>query len=138
MPKTGSVSSPPWARCAPKPAGTKCPAQSRSTVHRKRRTTAESLSCQKSWSQAGRRIEFLITVGSSQNQTVRDEGLEIRRVDGRQFRATTNGHRRNHAVGQRAGTASSLVRSEEHTSELQSLRHLVCRLLLEKKKKTDA
>src|ERR1039458_10194262 len=27
----------------------------------------------------------------------------------------------------------SLTRSEEHTSELQSLRHLVCRLLLEKK-----
>src|SRR5437899_4830186 len=27
------------------------------------------------------------------------------------------------------------IRSEEHTSELQSLRHLVCRLLLEKKKK---
>src|ERR1035441_3173490 len=27
-------------------------------------------------------------------------------------------------------------RSEEHTSELQSLRHLVCRLLLEKKPKT--
>src|SRR5947199_8768854 len=26
-------------------------------------------------------------------------------------------------------------RSEEHTSELQSLRHLVCRLLLEKKKR---
>src|ERR1035441_10826064 len=30
--------------------------------------------------------------------------------------------------------AQSLFRSEEHTSELQSLRHLVCRLLLEKKK----
>src|SRR5262245_63224678 len=29
------------------------------------------------------------------------------------------------------------VRSEEHTSELQSLRHLVCRLLLEKKKKNN-
>src|ERR1035438_10676810 len=28
----------------------------------------------------------------------------------------------------------AIVRSEEHTSELQSLRHLVCRLLLEKKK----
>src|SRR5262245_31526056 len=27
----------------------------------------------------------------------------------------------------------ALLRSEEHTSELQSLRHLVCRLLLEKK-----
>src|ERR1039458_5418384 len=26
-----------------------------------------------------------------------------------------------------------ILRSEEHTSELQSLRHLVCRLLLEKK-----
>src|ERR1035441_10759256 len=31
------------------------------------------------------------------------------------------------------GTVES-ARSEEHTSELQSLRHLVCRLLLEKKK----
>src|SRR5437899_4122571 len=29
--------------------------------------------------------------------------------------------------------SSLLRRSEEHTSELQSLRHLVCRLLLEKK-----
>src|SRR5262245_64529088 len=35
------------------------------------------------------------------------------------------------AVGDRS-------RSEEHTSELQSLRHLVCRLLLEKKKTTAA
>src|SRR3989442_4545773 len=31
--------------------------------------------------------------------------------------------------------ALSCVRSEEHTSELQSRPHLVCRLLLEKKKK---
>src|SRR2546429_8919124 len=30
----------------------------------------------------------------------------------------------------------SAVRSEEHTSELQSRLHLVCRLLLEKKKST--
>src|SRR5258706_1799440 len=29
------------------------------------------------------------------------------------------------------------IRSEEHTSELQSLTNLVCRLLLEKKKKTS-
>src|SRR5258707_8308394 len=41
----------------------------------------------------------------------------------------------------RAGTATSLRsapatrRSEEHTSELQSRQYLVCRLLLEKKKK---
>src|SRR2546422_4403748 len=31
--------------------------------------------------------------------------------------------------------ATSRLRSEEHTSELQSRLHLVCRLLLEKKKK---
>src|SRR5262249_61766805 len=33
--------------------------------------------------------------------------------------------------------ADDVLRSEEHTSELQSLTNLVCRLLLEKKKKTD-
>src|SRR5207244_12811494 len=35
----------------------------------------------------------------------------------------------------KAGTFSVGRRSEEHTSELQSPDHLVCRLLLEKKKK---
>src|SRR2546425_8179107 len=35
-------------------------------------------------------------------------------------------------------TARPGIRSEEHTSELQSLAYLVCRLLLEKKKKTHA
>src|SRR2546422_3195334 len=34
-----------------------------------------------------------------------------------------------------AATLRALVRSEEHTSELQSRLHLVCRLLLEKKKR---
>src|SRR5258706_11066361 len=33
-----------------------------------------------------------------------------------------------------SGALSRFVRSEEHTSELQSLTNLVCRLLLEKKK----
>src|SRR5436305_14048792 len=45
-------------------------------------------------------------------------------------------------VGQTGPTgepgASVTGRSEEHTSELQSRPHLVCRLLLEKKKKTHA
>src|SRR3712207_8298823 len=36
-------------------------------------------------------------------------------------------HRRQHVLGE--------CRSEEHTSELQSRQYLVCRLLLEKKKK---
>src|SRR2546425_4568671 len=34
-------------------------------------------------------------------------------------------------------TTSAQWRSEEHTSELQSLAYLVCRLLLEKKKKKE-
>src|SRR5690348_16838741 len=44
-------------------------------------------------------------------------------------------HRRNvvHALGERARELLEARRSEEHTSELQSPVHLVCRLLLEKK-----
>src|SRR3989441_2324988 len=34
-----------------------------------------------------------------------------------------------------SGMGMAMMRSEEHTSELQSLAYLVCRLLLEKKKK---
>src|SRR5262245_65006710 len=67
------------------------------------------------------------------------------RVDG----AALSRARRTAAPGQprRRGRAAGVtrvnagrrdrLRSEEHTSELQSLRHLVCRLLLEKKKKKE-
>src|SRR5256886_11113316 len=41
-----------------------------------------------------------------------------------------------YAVHDEAGQLLVAVRSEEHTSELQSQSNLVCRLLLEKKKKT--
>src|SRR5947199_6361293 len=44
-------------------------------------------------------------------------------------------HRAALAAGRRS--PPSPPRSEEHTSELQSLRHLVCRLLLEKKKNPE-
>src|SRR3989441_4656497 len=37
-------------------------------------------------------------------------------------------------IGRRHGSRQNGARSEEHTSELQSLAYLVCRLLLEKKK----
>src|SRR5205814_9638824 len=40
----------------------------------------------------------------------------------------------NLVAGSAGRCAQRAARSEEHTSELQSLRHLVCRLLLEKKK----
>src|SRR3712207_7413202 len=49
-----------------------------------------------------------------------------------------NGLRKDHASSETAADAMlghSELRSEEHTSELQSRQYLVCRLLLEKKKK---
>src|SRR5215469_17919260 len=49
------------------------------------------------------------------------------------FRSSIPGPRACHRVA--AATAGRDGRSEEHTSELQSRRDLVCRLLLEKKKK---
>src|SRR3712207_7861536 len=39
------------------------------------------------------------------------------------------------SFSRRARMADGVLRSEEHTSELQSRQYLVCRLLLEKKKK---
>src|SRR2546429_6777655 len=41
------------------------------------------------------------------------------------------------AAGRIRPRATARARSEEHTSELQSRLHLVCRLLLEKKKNYD-
>src|SRR3712207_7686920 len=58
-----------------------------------------------------------------------DGGLH-RPVDGEDVIAVDS-HRRD-AVG---GRLAVQLRSEEHTSELQSRQYLVCRLLLEKKKK---
>src|SRR5262245_25257489 len=58
--------------------------------------------------------------------TVPQGTVEVRRLNGELLR------RFNAQIGGPAVVA--LRRSEEHTSELQSLRHLVCRLLLEKKK----
>src|SRR5260370_29918446 len=53
--------------------------------------------------------------------------------------AGTRSQRRRQGIKSRVlrrGAASRNYRSEEHTSELQSHLNLVCRLLLEKKKKT--
>src|SRR5207253_7446267 len=51
------------------------------------------------------------------------------------FRIVTESIRLSENAGDLAGPVAG--RSEEHTSELQSRGHLVCRLLLEKKKKTN-
>src|SRR3989442_7827079 len=51
--------------------------------------------------------------------------------------AAPGGPRRGGNSPRRAWRAAGRGRSEEHTSELQSRPHLVCRLLLEKKKFRD-
>src|SRR3989441_3794896 len=56
-------------------------------------------------------------------------GIELRR------RRTPPRRGRGRPTTQRGCASGPPTRSEEHTSELQSLAYLVCRLLLEKKKK---
>src|SRR5690625_5961563 len=52
------------------------------------------------------------------------------------FQTTRNPWNLDHVPGgSSGGSAAAVARSEEHTSELQSRGHLVCRLLLEKKTK---
>src|SRR2546425_4539862 len=51
------------------------------------------------------------------------------------MKLTPHTHATQHAAMAVATGLARCVRSEEHTSELQSLAYLVCRLLLEKKKK---
>src|SRR2546425_8157061 len=67
-----------------------------------------------------------------------------RRGGRRRSRGDTRGELFRRPIPQRAVRAYGVVihphsslRSEEHTSELQSLAYLVCRLLLEKKKKKN-
>src|SRR5690625_6144806 len=57
--------------------------------------------------------------------------------DGKMFSTTRLPARSALVTELRSCPTSSKPRSEEHTSELQSRGHLVCRLLLEKKKKTS-
>src|SRR2546430_13339546 len=61
-------------------------------------------------------------------------GIDVGRHRGRAH----EGDRRHVGMGQKLiDGVTGAVRSEEHTSELQSQSNLVCRLLLEKKKRTS-
>src|SRR5690349_23186021 len=82
------------------------------------------------------------TLFRSRDDPGRGHRGERRRQPRRDLRADGSGRRRP-AVERRVARGLGPVRrradaerSEEHTSELQSRRDLVCRLLLEKKKKT--
>src|SRR5690606_40441811 len=73
-------------------------------------------------------------------------GKLVRQSITREFLTMKPGERLRHALEEMGPTfvklgqilATRVDRSEEHTSELQSRENLVCRLLLEKKKKRDA
>ena len=65
-----------------------------------------------------------ITIGSKTTTLILSSSSDI----------TMQGGGGNVGIGTTAATVPLQVRSEEHTSELQSRLHLVCRLLLEKKK----
>src|SRR3712207_7140925 len=77
----------------------------------------------------------------------RAAGVEVQPVVDHLERRRVRAGRAGVQVGDAAGAARRAVaapqlvaggrRSEEHTSELQSRQYLVCRLLLEKKKKTQ-
>src|SRR5438552_13345497 len=71
--------------------------------------------------------------------TRRSSDLRPRPAEGRREAGARDTHRSGH-VGARGSAPSRrrALRSEEHTSELQSPDHLVCRLLLEKKKTKPA
>src|SRR2546429_6161879 len=60
----------------------------------------------------------------------------LRSVTSPAMKSTPAGRSFGRPYGWTFGSRLSKTRSEEHTSELQSRLHLVCRLLLEKKKST--
>src|SRR5262245_19747850 len=85
-----------------------------------------------------------LTRGVATNVNTTAQGPGTGRTATRQHQRADDGSRKS-PTSAMAGQAAALIirrrtfvvvigRSEEHTSELQSLRHLVCRLLLEKKK----
>src|SRR3712207_8968670 len=84
-----------------------------------------------------RSVEVNTAGGSISKLVTGFPGLYIQEVDGCDLVASYDAMRRavDHAR-KRKGPAlvHAHVRSEEHTSELQSRQYLVCRLLLEKKK----
>src|SRR5262245_18793816 len=70
-----------------------------------------------------------LPIGTGHDESAYMAGV-TQRYFGQQMTDWKNGNRKF------GGTMEADSRSEEHTSELQSLRHLVCRLLLEKKKQS--
>src|SRR2546425_12086480 len=77
-----------------------------------------------------RTLAYSQTAGSSASLTPKRSATESRR-----WRAKASTSAARAPSWATMASACAVERSEEHTSELQSLAYLVCRLLLEKKKK---
>src|SRR3989442_5279920 len=77
----------------------------------------------------GRRVQVTLDPGLEIDPALSPDGKLIA------YTAGSPGRMRLYVRQLEGGTPVPVVRSEEHTSELQSRPHLVCRLLLEKKKK---
>src|SRR5687767_15769666 len=80
---------------------------------------------------AGRVRQRVVRQGDARDQEGRQRTVELRGMA--RYRRLVRGQRAQNFVALEAAGGDQ-PRSEEHTSELQSLAYLVCRLLLEKKK----
>src|SRR2546425_6982873 len=83
--------------------------------------------------------KFLLLIAEIHGRDASMRGADKDSSDGRVRDRVSNFHSLSSSlIGRRRhpelGVAALVDRSEEHTSELQSLAYLVCRLLLEKKK----
>src|SRR5437762_10245347 len=90
---------------------------------------------------AARKFHYLVVGGRSLGNEIKNRSVSREGLLTREMRRQGNGCLLPglHLIGDQMPlplTISPDLRSEEHTSELQSPMYLVCRLLLEKKKKT--
>src|SRR5690349_22871984 len=79
---------------------------------------------------------MLVGLGGSEQDVVGSMGTSIVAIDYQTGKLAWK-HRFEGNGGGATGLLTTAGRSEEHTSELQSRRDLVCRLLLEKKKENN-
>src|SRR2546427_632919 len=102
---------------------------------------AESVTPELDTSNLAERSQELVTLGEHQSEVVDQFGDGLPWHPDHYENAIRSELRRGCEAFLRAGrylvVARECARSEEHTSELQSQSNLVCRLLLEKKKKTN-
>src|ERR1039458_10695836 len=80
------------------------------------------------------RIASILTAGAALPFYNEPALAQLSRVDAPPDAVMINSNENPLGPCKEAREAAHKMRSEEHTSELQSLRHLVCRLLLEKRK----